>query len=1041
MRVNILIMNFSTIEKFFIIACPFPPVADVNFKNIELVDRKEELKQLNDYLNMVKEGRGKTVFISGEAGIGKTRIVEELIKQSDSMGFKIIRGQCLPESLEPLFPFKSALKRANLEYLLSNKPPPLVLSAYLIDESGLVIAKAERQETNLDPDIFAGMLTAIEAFVKDSLKIMGTEENASLNALSYGDYNILIQSSGNLSLATVIKGEPSEFLIDDMKRILQELQDGLEEWHGVEDKTGDTKKKIEWFITSKKYDGRYLAGEPSIVQENIFDNIVMGLQRVSERNPLIVFIDDMQWADKTSLNLFYYLSKNIKNNRILMVGTYRPEEIIPVGGHLHPLEIVLNNLAGDGLLKIIGLPRLSREDTGILISRILGDYHYKVGEKIYKESGGNPLFVIETIKLLLSEKLIRKDGKKWKLMARAEKIIIPKKAYELIKRRLERLSDEEREILDVASVVGEEFDTAILALTTMMDELKILKLLNNIYRKHKLIYEKDGKYRFEHSIIREVLYNELLDELRRKYHKIIGDIIYELNKDNLSPVINTLAYHYYEARDSKAVKFLIELGDRSRKNYANYEAIEFYMRALELADDQNTKLKILENLGDIYLYTGEYDVAIKRYREALDAANNPLDKVRLNRKIADILSKMGDYEGSLKILNESIKMVPRNESIVVGRIHRDIGTVYFMRGEYQKALEEFRHALRIITTSKGKGVDTKRDLGDILRGVGNIHLVLGDYEKAKKYYTKSLEIMKEIGDMKEVAEVLSEMGNVYLTLGDLDRALRIYSSSLGIMQNVGYKYGIATLLNSIGNVYYRRGDLGKALEHYQKSFEISDKINQLGLKVSVLNNLGMILYLMDEMEDALEKFKECLKISKEIGDRHTSTRVLLNIGRIYMEKKKPDYAKKILTNVKSMLLEIGDKSGYAEVLITLSEVHLSLREIDEAEVCTREAIEISGDIGSKDMEMIARRAMGAVMRDRGDYRRAIIELTKAMRYFKSSANNFELARTYYEFGLLWLRKKEYDTARESLERAMEIYSAMNIKLWVRHCREAMKLLR
>ncbi len=1008
---------------------------EVNFKNIELVDRKSELKTLKDYLSKVASGKGSTVFISGEAGIGKTRIVEELIRQAQDMGYKIIRGQCLPENLEPLFPFKSALKRAGVEYLLSTKPPPLVLSAYLIDSSGLVITKAERLETNLDPDIFAGMLTAIEAFVKDSLKIMGTDENASLNALSYGDYNILIQSLDNLSLATVIRGEPSEFLIDDMNRILSELQGKFSDWHGDVDAAKEAKSAIEWFITSKKYDGKYLAGEPSIVQENIFDNIVMGLQRLSERYPLIVFIDDLQWADKTSLNFFYYLARNVKNSRIFIIGTYRPEEIIPIGGKLHPLEVTLNNLAGDGLLYILGLPRLNKEDTGILISRILGDYDTEVGEKIYRESGGNPLFVIETIKLLLTEKLIQKEGKKWKLMAMAEKIIIPKKAYELIKRRLERLTDEEREILDVASVIGEEFDTALLSLTTMMDELKILKMLNTIYRKHKLIYEKDGKYRFEHSIIREVLYNELLDELRKKYHKIIGDILYELNRDNLSAVTNILAYHYYEAKDARAVEFLLELGDRARGNYANYEAVEFYSRALELVSDPKLKMRVLESMGDVYVYTGEYNTAQQRYENALTLADNALAKVRIIRKLADVFSKRGDYEQALKMLEEAKGMVPRTAINEKGRIYRDIGVILFMKGEYQSALEQYRQALRIISNLKEKSKDVKRDVGDILRGVGNIHLVLGDYEKARKYYTKSLEIMKEIGDMKEVAEVLSDMGNVYLTFGDLERALRIYTSSLRIMQNVGYKYGIASLLNSIGNVYYKKGELEKALEYYQKSFQISEKINQLGIKVVVLNNLGKLLYLMDNIDEALEKLKECLKLSTEIGDRHTSSQVLLNIGKLYLQRGNSAYAKKIIESAADMLMDIGDKSGYAESLMVLAEAYVSIKDFESAEKHAYDALKISEDIGSKDVEMAARRTMGVVYAKKGEYRRAIIELTKAMRYFTATHNDFELAKTYYEFGVLWQNKKEIAKAIENIEQAKRIYSSMNIKLWIRLCEE------
>ena len=1013
-------------------------MAEVNFKNIELVDRKEELTRLKENLENAYSGKGATVFISGEAGIGKTRIVEELIVQAEQQNFRIIRGQCLPESIEPMFPFKSALKRAGLEYLLSNKPPPFVLSAYLIDSSGLVIAKAERTETNLDPDIFVGMLTAIEAFVKDSLKIMGTEENATLNSLSYGDYNIIIQSSGNLSLATVIKGEPNEFLIEDMKRILENLEERFEDWHGDMERAEEAVEDVAWFINSQKYDGRYLAGEPMIMQENIFDNLLMGLQRLSEKTPLIVFIDDLQWADKTTLNFLYYLSRNMRRSRALIIGTYRPEEILPSGGELHPLEVTINNLAGEGLLEVIGLQRLSKEDTFILISRILGDFTQELGEKVYRESGGNPLFVIETIKLLLTERMIYREGNRWHLKKGAEKIIVPKKAYELIKRRLERLTDGEREIMDVASVIGEEFDISLLSLTTMMDELKILKMLNNIYRKHKLIYIDDGKYRFEHSIIREVLYNELLDDLRRKYHKIIGDIIYELHRDNIEPVINLLAHHYYEARDRKAVEFLLTLGDQARSNYANYEALEFYRRALELVGDEKTKLKLLENMGDVLVYTGDYEAAEEHYRDALSIAKDPNAVSRLNRKIADTHSKRGDYEGALKILKSTLENLPRGFQGERGRLYKDMAALSNILGDHQEALELYRKALKIFTTIKNERDKYRRDLAEILRGVGNIHLLLGNIERAKRYFTKALEIVRDLGDMKSVAEVLSDMGDMYLSRRDLDRALKIYTSSLNAMNNVGYKFGIASLLNKIGSVYYLRGDMDIALDYFHRSLDISERINQRGAIAEVLNNIGNILLLMDEGDEALKKFAESLKISKDTGDKRTSAHALLNTGRVYLVDGNVDYACRIIKKALSMMREVGDIQGQMDSLLSLAECELLSSKSGMALEHATDALHMALEMGDREGEMRARVVLGMVYRERGQYRKAVIELTKSLRYFNMHSNNLEIARIHYEFGVLWKKMGERAKARENLLRALELFSEKGIKLWARLCKERLQ---
>ena len=1002
-------------------------MAEVNFKNIELVDRKEELKELKERLSKVAEGRGATIFISGEAGIGKTRIVEELINQAINMGYKIIRSQCIPEHIEPFFPFRSALKRANLDHLLTDKPPPLVLSAYLISGSGLLISKAEREESNLDPDIFVGMLKAIEAFLKDSMHILGEEKNATLNSLSYGDYNIVIRTQKGISLAVVIKGAPNEFLIEDMRITLDKLSDDFRDWNGEEETAKMAKPHLDWFIKSGKYDGTFLAQEPRIVRENIFDNILLGLQRLSDKTPLIVFIDDLQWADQTSLNFLYYLARNVRRNRVLIIGTYRPEEIIPsTGTKLHPLEITINNLAAENLVKIIGLKRLSKEDTYIFISRILGDFDKSLGEKVYAESNGNPLFIIEILKLLLYEKAIYNDSKRWRMRKKAQKIVVPKHAYELIKRRLERLDDEEREILDVASVVGEEFDVTILSLVTEMDELKILKKLNSIYRKHKLIYEANGKYRFEHSIIREVLYNELLDELRRKYHRIIGDVIYELNKDSVEQVKNILAHHYYEARDKKAIEFLMEVANRARKNYADQEAIDYYNRVLEIAEDDEIKISALENIGDILSDSGKFSEATEKYRKALDMTSDSVIQARLHRKMAGLYAIRGEYPDAMKMLEEALNFTS-SSPLEKARVYREMGSIKFMQGNYIDALEYFKKALRLLSNSAAM-----EDIGAVLRDVANIHSILGDYERARKYYTKALQIMKNSGNMKEIATILSSMGNIYLTTGDLDMALRIYQSSLQVMKNVGYKRGIASIINSIGNVYLRKGDLKTALQHYKESFEISERMGQKGNIISAMNNIGHALFLLGDVNNALQHYRKALKISREIGDERSSSYILLNIAKIYIFLEKYDYALKILSSARDMMENMGDRQGLIEILLYMGDAFLLKGSVDEAEKIIMDAIERAQKSKNDDLEYEARIVLGSIYSNKGDYRRAMIELTKTMRFFKPR-NKIKLARIYCEFAKLWMKKGDEETGKTYIRRASDLYSSLHMKVWKEKC--------
>ena len=113
-----------------------------------------------------------------------------------------------------------------------------------------------------------------------------------------------------------------------MRDILADIGNDLVSWSGNMSETKDIEPKISMLIDCGKYDGKFLVDDPKIKQENLFDNVLLGIQRSSIDKPTLLFLDDLQWADVTTLNLLHYLARNIKQNRILVLGTYRPEDII-----------------------------------------------------------------------------------------------------------------------------------------------------------------------------------------------------------------------------------------------------------------------------------------------------------------------------------------------------------------------------------------------------------------------------------------------------------------------------------------------------------------------------------------------------------------------------------------------------------------------------------------------------------------------------------------------------------------------------------------
>jgi pimeloyl-ACP methyl ester carboxylesterase/predicted amidohydrolase len=366
------------------------------------------------------------------------------------------------------------------------------------------------------------------------------------------------------------------------------------------------------------------------------------LVAVSGKQPILLFIDDLHLADTPSLSLLYYLARDVQNSKILVVGTYRPEE---VSGQLLG---VMQMMSRDDLFQEIVLKRLSQINYFDFILSMLGVDLGDLVKLIYEETEGNPFFAIETLRLLMQQNVLIKEDEHWKLSKNIEEVEIPPRVYDVVVRRINALKDEERDILDCASVVGEEFSSSVVGNVSCLGRIGLLKCLNNIERKYHLVHSFEGGYRFDHSKIREVLYNEIAPELRKEYHSMIARYLEEANKDRLGEVVNELAYHYYRSGNAqKGIPYILKAGEDAREKWAAFEAGVFYSQALEMMGEDERwsedRTKTLEALGDLYALTGRHKKANECYEKGMATAKDDVAKDRMHRKIRRkiILEKNG----------------------------------------------------------------------------------------------------------------------------------------------------------------------------------------------------------------------------------------------------------------------------------------------------------------------------------------------------------------------------------------------------------------
>ena len=373
------------------------------------------------------------------------------------------------------------------------------------------------------------------------------------------------------------------------------------------------------------------------------------LVAISGTQPLFLFIDDLHSADTPSLSLLYYLARAVQNSKILVVGAYRPEEVTKTyEGTAHPLLDIMQRMSRDDLFQKMELRRLSQTNYFDFILSMLGVDLGDLVKLIYKETEGNPFFAIETLRLLMQQEVLIEEDGHWRLSKNSEDIKIPPRVYDVVVRRIDALLLEERDILDCASVVGEEFSSSVIENVSGLNRIKLLKSLNNIERRYYLVHSFEDRYRFDHSKIREVLYNEIAPQLRKEYHSMIAKYVEEANKDRLEEVVNQLAYHYYQSGNAqKGIPYLLKAGKDATEKWAASEAVRFYSQALEMIGDDerwsDESTKTLEALGDVCALTGQHEKANECYEKGKASAKDDVAKDRMRRKIRRkmILDKNG----------------------------------------------------------------------------------------------------------------------------------------------------------------------------------------------------------------------------------------------------------------------------------------------------------------------------------------------------------------------------------------------------------------
>ena len=624
-----------------------------------------------------------------------------------------------------------------------------------------------------------------------------------------------------------------------------------------------------------------LSGERGVQQTQLFEQFSNVLRALAAKVPLLILLDDLQWADGASISLLFHLGRRIESARILILGTYREEEVaLGRDGARHPLEKVVGEFRQTLGNVLLELEEQEREESRHFLDELLDTEPNELSEffrsALYERTGGHPLFSIELLRSMQERgDLIRDEQGRWVEGPALKWDQLPEKVEAVIRERITRLDNELRELLSVASVEGETFTAEVVARVQEMQERPLLRQLSQeLEKRHNLIREQGEarvgakiltRYRFSHQLIQRYIYNELGSGERRILHREVAQTLEELYRDQLDEITVQLARHYLVAGDyEQAISYLRSAGDRARRLHANSEALGLYNQALELSDEEQTlyaDLLAARAAAFVNLYQGE---------EAVQDFESLLNRARTHN----------DQHGEL----EALLGLARG-NYIVALDHPETGSARASKDFYEQAYE------------LAEQLDDPRGMIRALVPTTWFTDFWSDFEdQARANAEQALRLSESTGDEMLVLE--AELAMFY-TDPLLERQrrgdrLRLQLEDLGDLVRLNY------LLFGMMFSTLQLGEFEQTVAHCNRGVELAHRIGVPPVQYPTLRAIALA---------RLGRFKEAFaSLEEEVSDEsHPFANTFMKLGRviIYFELQAYRQAAELLQSLRQPMEELA----------------------------------------------------------------------------------------------------------------------------------------
>jgi class 3 adenylate cyclase/tetratricopeptide (TPR) repeat protein len=579
-------------------------------------------------------------------------------------------------------------------------------------------------------------------------------------------------------------------------------------------------------LSIKVEDEDYLNLEPKQKRERIFEAIRDLFIRESQKKSLVLVIDDLEWIDKTSEEFLDYLIGWLPGTHILLIILYRPEYTHQWGSKSYYSKI--------------GVDQLSGNTSTELVSAILKEAEAipELMELIISRTGGNPLFTEEFTRSLLENGSIEKKEHQYVLSTKVSEIQVPDTIQGIIAARMDRLEDNLKHIMQVASVIGRDFGFRILqTVIGMQKELKhyLLSLQGLGFVYEKTLFP-ELQYIFKHALTQEVAYNSLLLKRRKEIHQEIGKAIEEIYPEKLEEFYEMLAYHYSKSDDSeKAYEYLWLSGEKASRSNSTWETFGYCKEAInvlthlpETDENKRKKLEVLRLMTGPMRLLGYPEGSLKFLKEGEKLAKEMGDE----KSQAILYSRMGHYftiKGANPLLGIeyseiSFKIAEKMKDIeLIARTSWDLTASYNISGQFLNSINVAEKVISLLEKTKkeleyfGAGLNVYSVL---LAYYGMCMGLMGNFEKGKVFLEKGLRFASEINDRTGAGPVEWHYSMFFCAKGDGENAIDHFRKGIRYIEEVKYISILGLAWSGLGWGHYLIGDLETARKYIEKGLKI-----------------------------------------------------------------------------------------------------------------------------------------------------------------------------------------------------------------------------